>query len=381
MPHLSQLKITFVAGTLEHGGAERQLFYTLRELRKQGASVRLLCLDRGQFWEQTIRSLGVPVVWIGAQQSRLMRLARTLKALHSEPADILQSQHFFANAYVGLAARLTGAIGIGAMRNEANLEMQTNGWFGGQVHLHLPALIAANSKVAIEQVVARGVPRSRLYFLPNVVDTEQFSPDGDDCTRPIVLMASGRLVKQKRFDRMISMLGRLRNELNLDVRALIVGPVQDQKLRNVLESQSARLGLTADHLQFVDGVADMVPYYRRAAIFVLTSDYEGTPNVVLEAMACGLPVVATAVAGVPAIVQDGRTGFLKDREDVAGLVAAVARLISSASLRKQMGRQAREYIEQNHSLHRLPAYLAGLYQMALPNRYPCRPGLVQSSPG
>jgi glycosyltransferase involved in cell wall biosynthesis len=379
MPAFSQLKICFVAGTLEHGGAERQLFYILRELRNRGAALKLLCLDRGGFWEPAIRSLGIPLVWVGANQSRLARLLKVLKELRGEPADVLQSQHFFANAYVGLAARLLRLSGIGAMRNEGDAEIQMNGRVGGRLNLHLPPMIAANSKAAIEQMMARGVPRSRLYFLPNVVDTEQFKPEADQDRPSVVLMASGRLVKQKRFDRMISIVGRLRNDLNLDVRAMIVGPPQDPVLRPELERQALGLGLTPDQVQFVGGVADMVPYYRRAGIFVSTSDFEGTPNVLLEAMASGLPVVATKVGGVPRIVQEGHTGYLRDRDDVDGLVAAIAKLVTSASLRKQMGRQARDFIEQNHSLHCLPAYLAGLYGMALPCRRHGNVPLLQSS--
>jgi glycosyltransferase involved in cell wall biosynthesis len=324
-------------------------------------------LDRGEFWEEAIRSLNVPIVWVGARQSRFCRLAKILKELIKEPADVIQSQHFFANAYAGLAARLLRLRGIGAMRSDGNLEMKINGRLGSRLNLHLPEIIAANSQVAIEQVMARGVPGSRFYFLPNVVDTEHFKPATDaPPMKPIVLMASGRLVKLKRFDRIISITARMRNELKLDVRTMIVGPPQDQNLRNELEKQCLTLGLAQDHVQFVGGVADMVPYYRRAMVFVLTSDFEGTPNVVLEAMASGLPVVSTNVCGAQGIVQDGRTGFIRERDDFDGLAEAVAGLVTSPSLREQIGQQARKYIEQNHSIHRLPGYLAGLYDIAVP---------------
>src|SRR6266403_5610096 len=106
MRDFSKLKICFLAGTLEHGGAERQLFYMLRALCRRGAAPRLLSLDRGEFWEEPIRSLGVPVTWVGQQQSRLARLVRILRELRANPPDVLQSQHFFANGYVGLSALL-----------------------------------------------------------------------------------------------------------------------------------------------------------------------------------------------------------------------------------------------------------------------------------
>ncbi len=157
MPDLSRLKICFLAGTLEHGGAERQLFYMLRALQQQGAGLRVLCLDSGQFWEQPIRALGVPVTWVGQRRSHFARLVRILQELRGTPPDLLQSQHFFGNAYVGLAGLLLRVYGIGAIRNEEKAELLKNGRLGGRLNLHLPRLIAANSRIAIEQAIAGGV--------------------------------------------------------------------------------------------------------------------------------------------------------------------------------------------------------------------------------
>src|SRR5882757_606381 len=75
---LSKLKLCFLAGTLEHGGAERQLFYILQALCQAGATPRLLSLDQGEFWEETIKALGVCVSWVGDRPSRLTRLFRVL---------------------------------------------------------------------------------------------------------------------------------------------------------------------------------------------------------------------------------------------------------------------------------------------------------------
>ncbi len=379
MHDFPELRVCFLAGTLEHGGAERQLFYVLQALREQGAVPRLLCLDRGEFWEEPIRSLGVPVTWVGERQSRLARLVRIVRELRKDPPDVFQSQHFFANAYVGLAALLLRVNGIGAMRNEETSECQANGAVGGWLNLHLPPLIAANSRVAMEQAVARGLSPSRLHFLPNVVDTQRFKPASGPGERPLTLIGVGRLARQKRFDRFVSALGRLREQLKAEVRGWIVGPTQDYCLRTELEAQAARLGLLPRYLRFLGGVSDMALLYQQADICVLTSDFEGTPNVLLEAMASGLSVVATKVGGVPDIVRHGSNGFVIEREDMEGLVAALVRLGGNATERIEMGRRARAFVEENHSLARLPAYLDALYSAALPAPGPWRVGTVESA--
>jgi len=372
MRNLSGLKVCFLAGTLGQGGAERQLFYLLQALCQAGAMPRLLSLTQGEFWEGKIRSLGVSVTYVGESTSRWKRLARIVKELRDDRPDILQSQHFFTNAYVGVAARWLQLTGIGAMRNDGNSEVRACGRTGGWLNLRLPVMLAANSQLAVQYAAANGVRPARLHYLPNVVDTEWFKPASSPPApdEPLTLLAVGRLVKQKRMDRFISILGRLRNEFNLNVRGLIVGSGREHEdLQPQLEQQAAQLGLSPDILQFRDTVSDMRPVYHEAAVCLLTSDHEGTPNVLLEAMASGVPVVATRVGGVPGIVQHGRTGFLHEPDDLESVVADTFELVMKSRLRTEMGRRARAFVEERHNLQRLPAYLNGLYQQALPARH------------
>jgi len=383
MRNLSSLKPCFLAGTLTSGGAERQLFYILQALCQAGASPRLVSLDRGEFWQEKIKALGVSVACIDGSPSRLSRLLRVLKEVRNDPPDMLQSQHFYTNAYAALTARLLRVSGIGAMRNNGQSETRACGSVGGWLNLRLPEMIAANSRSAMDYAVSRGVPAARLYFLPNVVDTEWFQRaegGGRNTGEPLTLIAPGRLVRQKRLDRFISILGRLQRNFDVDVRGLIVGSGrQNEDLRPELEQQAMSLGLFPDVIQFRGGVADMRSVYHESAVCVLTSDFEGTPNVLLEAMASGLPVVAANVGGVPEIVRHGRTGFLLDPNDLEGFVAVLAELLKNPELRTKMGRRARVYVEENHSLQRLPAYLSGLYQLASRKRLQATTRLSQST--
>ena len=151
---------------------------------------------------------------------------------------------------------------------------------------------AANSRAAIQNAVRYGVPRKRLHLLPNVVDTDVFKPSRARQDGTIKLLAAGRLSVEKRFDRFLSLLARIRRTSPVHVTGLIAG---GGPLLAMLRQQATGLGLLPEHLEFRGEVTEMAPIYREADILVLTSEFEGTPNVILEAMACGLPVVATAV--------------------------------------------------------------------------------------
>jgi glycosyltransferase involved in cell wall biosynthesis len=180
------------------------------------------------------------------------------------------------------------------------------------------------------------------------------------------LLGVGRIVREKRFDLFITALSRLRRQCKLEVCGRVIGPPQDQDLANELKSLGAQLGVFPDHLEFAGSNGDMALLYHRADLCVLTSDYEGTPNVLLEAMASGVPVVAMKVGGVPEIVQHGETGLLVEPGDLDGLVMALKQLAEDPARRAQMGRRACSFMREHHSLGRLPAILAALYEAALP---------------
>jgi glycosyltransferase involved in cell wall biosynthesis len=363
---LSKLKICYIAGTLGQGGAERQLFYAIQALRQNGAAVRVLSLDSGGFWEAPINQLGATVTHVGQTGSRVKRVCRILKVLKKEPADILQSQHFYTNAYASASAFFLNCKAIGAMRSNGFFDLNQCGNLGGRINLHLPQILAANSQSSIHYAMKRGIPASRLFFLPNVVDTERFKPAAKALQGPITLLTVGRLTREKRFDRFISLLHQLRNSFGLDVRGWIVGPTRaDQDLRPELEHQAAGLGLRSDVLRFLGSISEMPALYQQSTIFVLTSTHEGTPNVLLEAMASGLPVVATRVGGVPEIVQHGCTGFLAAEDEMDELTNAILALARDPKLAMEVGARARSYVEQTHSVHQLPAQLAELYDLAL----------------
>jgi glycosyltransferase involved in cell wall biosynthesis len=99
---------------------------------------------------------------------------------------------------------------------------------------------------------------------------------------------------------------------------------------------------------------------------VLNSEHEGTPNVVLEAMSCGLPVLATAVGGVPALIRDGQTGILATPGEERQLTEKLSALIGDPNVRAQLGRQARAFIVARHSPASIAANLALIYRNERP---------------
>ncbi len=362
---LKGLRVCFVAGTLGQGGAERQLYYMLRVLLERDAEPTVLCLTRGEYWESRIRALGVPVLCVGDSRSALARITRIAAALRSRRAAIVQSQHFYTNLYSYSAARITGTREIGAIRSDVANEMAANAGLAGRLLLRMPRRIAVNSASAIERAVAFGAERRRLHFLPNVVDVNAFRCERRGEPGTIRLLAVGRLGQVKRFDRFVRLIARLRQQSAVRIAATIIG---DGPARQQLQCEAERLGLTEESCRFEGSVDDMSHRYADADILVLTSDHEGTPNVVIEAMASGLPVVATLVGGVPEIVKHAQTGILIDPENEDQLTSATQQLVCDRSLRERYGAAGRRFVAEHHGLSRLADALADLYEKTLNGR-------------
>jgi glycosyltransferase involved in cell wall biosynthesis len=362
MLNLENLKVSFIAGTLGKGGAERQLYHILNALVESGARPSLFCLTRGEFWEDKIKELGVPVTWVGQHRAKPMRLLRLIAELRKNPPDILQSQHFYTNLYAVGAARFLGLNEVGAIRCDTKNEVRDGGPVFGPLSLRTPRVIAANSRAGIKKAEEMGIPAKRLRLLPNVIDATQFESPTRNSGNPIRIVGVGRLVEQKKFQHFLNVIARLQAVSATDIRVKIVG---DGPLRPQLEKRAVELGLKRETLRFAGALLDMSAVYREADIFLLTSAWEGTPNVVLEAMASGLPVVATRVGGVSEIISHGETGFLLDVGDENAMAETLLQLINDPQLRATIGDNARQYVHCNHSVTQLPVYLREIYELTL----------------
>jgi glycosyltransferase involved in cell wall biosynthesis len=355
-----KLKICFLAGTLGRGGAERQLIYMLKAMKDAGIATRVLCLTKDEPFEKEIQMMGIRVTWVGESRWRPIRLFRIIQELRHEPADILQSAHFYTNLYSAAAGRLLGMRSIGAIRNDLTSELHGNGVMGwGQ--LHLPNHLIANSKLARQRATAEGIDSDRIHVVANVVEVngvrKQINESGSSVVR---ILFAGRLTEQKRADRFLRVIQKIaESHPHLNFTAAIAG---DGPLRSQLEKLADSLCLRPRYIEFLGELADLKPTYQRSDLLVLTSDWEGTPNVLLEAMGFALPVVATNVGGVPELVRNGENGFVVETNDAESIASSIVALIENPELRKSMGASGRRIVLGNYSPSGLAEKLLEVYE-------------------
>lgn len=191
----------------------------------------------------------------------------------------------------------------------------------------------------------------RVELIPNGVDTARFAPPGAPRARrpgePRRVLYVGRLSAEKNLAAVVTALGRLSGRH----RFVAVG---SGPLRGALEAQARAAGVDAEFPGVVDQT-ELQAVYAAADAFVLASFTEGHPKVLLEAMACGLPCVASDCAGNRSLVADGETGLLFDPHNPEELADCLKRVLGDAALAGRLGRAARELVVSRYDLGALVA--------------------------
>ena len=217
--------------------------------------------------------------------------------------------------------------------------------------LRCATAVVANS-VGLKDMSERADPVPVLV-VPNGVDTEFFRPAAKRHeSSPVRLLFVGRFQPQKNIPVLLDQIAALRARPGSPPMTLEI--IGNGPLRGEIEARVAQLGLN-DVVVF-RGWLDRVELrdaYQSADCVVNPSLYEGMPNVVLEAMACGTPVVASRVAGNETLVRDGQTGLLFNLEQPGALATCLLRLAVDPDMRRTMGARARQAVEAGYTWRRV----------------------------
>jgi glycosyltransferase involved in cell wall biosynthesis len=204
-------------------------------------------------------------------------------------------------------------------------------------------------------VRARTCRPDRTVVIHNGVPLDRPRRPPGPAVRPVTLLSVGRLRAPKDFVTLIRAFAALEPGT---ARLRIAGDGPD---RAAVEAEIERLGLQG-RVELLGTRDDIPELLAGADVFVLASDSEGLPMSVLEAMAAGLPVVASAVGGVPEAVRDGETGALVPPRDSAALAHAIGRIVADPALRDRLGEAGRRRVEREFSLERFEREHLELYR-------------------
>lgn len=333
------------------GGADhvRRL---LADLRAAGLACALAVSDDGPLAVDAAGD-GFEVFVLPMMRSRLDVLAPwRLSRLIARVAPRLVHWHGTRAAFFGAVSQSVGAPRIPSVYTAHGLSYRrVASMLHRQLFLRAERLACARASAVICVAAAdatdlreRGfVAPERIRHVPNGIDLEVFAPRSQEAARQRlgvsvtarVVGTVARLVPEKAIEVSVAAMREVP-----DASLIVIG---DGPERERLETQAQRLGLRVRFLGERADVAQVLPAFD---VFVLSSLWEGEPVAVLEAMACGLPVVASATSGAKELVREGQTGHVVPIGDAAALGKAVARLLASAEVRQRMGAAGRTAVAE-----------------------------------
>jgi len=239
---------------------------------------------------------------------------------------------------------------------------------------HADRIVTVCGAFAQDLMSSTGVPREKISVQHNSIRRQPSANTADvealrnrlgiDKAERVVLSV-GRLSREKAHRDLLEGFKRLR-EINPEIRCRLI-IVGDGPERAGLEAAAASFG-DQERVTFTGQMSDVSTFYALANVFVLPSHSEGSPNVLLEAMAANLPVVATAVGGVPEIVENNQSALLVPPNDPPAIAAAIARLLADNDLRQRLATNAAMLVDNQHSPEKYVRSLVEIYREVIARR-------------
>ena len=342
------------------GGQERRVLSEMVGMCARGYQQILACRSSSVIGREA-KARGIRVVHLPFAGKFDLASIVGLKRLIDQEGVNLVSTHSGIDSWVGsIAARWSGALIV--RTRHLNLPLKRN--IFNFVH-YLPHAVVTCGEVMRQNLVDRGFPPSDVLSIPTGIDFDSFRShlSRADARNKLQLPEScfaiamvGIIRGVKRHEVALRAFALFR-DAHPQARLLLVGDGPMSKdMRQLAEELG--LGQSVSFLGHRDDVADLLA---AADCFLLSSRSEGVPQAITQALGCGLPVVATAVGGVPELIIDGRTGLLVEPESPQLMAEALARVADDAALASRLGQAGKAHVEEHYSLQAMLNKTEALY--------------------
>ena len=361
------MKIVIAESSTAMGGQELAVLLHADGLRKRGHGVTLILEPGSSIYSKAVAQ-GLRVKPVGMSRARYPTAIMAFRDIMTRERPALLHVNSSRDSWIGgLAARLVNprvkVVRSRHISTPLNKSLTTRLLY----RTLMDFVIVTGSELTRRGLVERdGLEPDRVAAFPIGIDVEQFKPGRPDrdLRQELKLPTGHRLVglisylrSYKGHEYFIEAAARVLPHAK-DVTFLIVGEgPEEARLRSYVSS----LGL-AQQVRILGFRDDLLNVFRSLDLFVIPSvEGDTIPQVLMQALAMGLPVVSTTVGSIPDVVQDGRTGFVVPPRNADTLAERILTLLDDPARRTEMGRRGRAFVEQEYSLSRMLDRLEGVY--------------------
>lgn len=336
-------KFLLLTDAMTSGGAERQLSFLAIELKRRGHKVRLVTFyDEPNHYEKELAEIGITAevrVKGKGRVGRIFQILRLVKEWQPDCAICYKDGSSMAACIARIFKRFSLIV------SERNTTQRLSVKERIKFRLcRIATYIVPNSYTQAE-FIRTNFPRlmPKVRVITNMLDTDKFTPGSQPHieNEPLRIITTARIAPQKNPLNYLDAVSLLKKR-GVNCRFIWFGDTVFPELKQQVLNRISELGLE-EIVEFRPATKDVIAEYRKSDIFLLPSDYEGFPNVLCEAMACGLPAIATNVCDSPKILTDSR--FLPEAKNPESLAEVIGRMVAlSADERREIGARNRQRV-------------------------------------
>lgn len=363
------IRVLEVIATLDPNGCERQMAALVARLSRERFAPHVCALTRGGALEAALKRAEVPVSILGKRWKYDFSVVGKIRTLIEElNSDVVHTWMFTANAFGRKAAFGVGNRSVIASEQNPDIwKPWLYRWIDRRYARRTFRIVANSRDVADYYIRKEGIAAEKISIIENGLDVDRLQPkDPESFRRRLEIPAgariigtAGRLAPQKAVDNLIQAFARLAAE-DADLHCLIAGagPLQSDLQKQI---DTAGLSKRCRLIGYVDPVADLLANLN---VFVLASDFEGSPNILQEAMAMERPSVGTDVPGTRETIRDRETGLLVPPQRPDLLAGAISALLNDEELRNVLATRGRADVLDRFSMGRMVGRYEALYEEA-----------------
>lgn len=373
---MSPVRILYCTGDFKGAGTQRYLLNLVRTLDRSRFHPEVACLSKQGELRTAMEATGVPIdcfplggsLWHPRSLASVVALARRIRGSF----DLVHTLLGHANVVGLLACALAGHRRVVASQRSTHpadfgSARSATVALGRALFRRVARRILVNNEAVATALREQGISDERIVLVPNGIDTDRLRPTADrsaarreaglDADVPVVGYV-GRLIPEKGLPRVLA-ASEILAVRHPELRVLVAG---DGPARADVE-RSASVGVLRGRVRFLGFREDVERIYPLLDVFAFPTTYEeGTPHVVLEAMACGVPVVAQRVVQLEGVIRDGDNGILVNGTSPDELAAAIGALLDDSARASAVGHAGRRHVQDRHSLAATVRATEALYE-------------------
>jgi glycosyltransferase involved in cell wall biosynthesis len=354
------VSLVLAISTLTGGGAEKQIYLFLQRIDRQRYRPEVITYVRGQ-WTEKIQALDIPVRCFDYRWGGLAVLKQTYDYLKVKRPVILHTWGVTAGLVARPAAYLARIpIIIHSERNAPLKNWQLHHLWLERVFRRFTTCYLTNSRHAAQDLASLNLAhRERISVVPNGIELSDYPPAagaGDQ----VLIGYTATFKPQKNHHFLVAAADRVLRECP-HAHFLFLG---DGSLRPEIEAALQRLQLNG-RVTLLGWVANPQEILRKLTLYVHVAHYEGLPNGLMEAMACGVPCIAARIPGCAELIEHDRTGILFSPDNQGEFAGAVSRLLADRHLAQRLGHQGRAFIQRHFGVESMTDNIQRIYETVL----------------